>query len=68
MLASQTSKTRKEGNCMKASKIFFILGVIAGICTYIAWVAGYETTQYILALVTLIALAIGDIGQDRTEC
>ena len=53
---------------MKASKIFFIIGVIAGVCTYIAWVAGYETTQYILALVALIALAIGDIGQDRTEC
>lgn len=46
---------------MKASKLLFILGVIAGICTWVACIADKEIIQYVFGFVSLVSFAISDM-------
>lgn len=41
----------------------YILGVTTGICTYLAWVTGHEILQYVLAMASLILLAVANPGR-----
>ena len=45
----------------------YILGIAAGIGTWLACLTGAETLQYILALATLIAFWISDRAGKRIE-
>lgn len=65
MSASQTRKTRKEGSDMKIDKIAFILGIIAGIGTYLAWAFQFKIALYVLAIAAIISLGISETARNN---
>jgi len=52
---------------MKIVDITFIIGILAGIGTWIACIAEADITQYVLAIVTLIAFRASDRADRRCE-
>lgn len=52
---------------MKATKILFFIGLIAGICTWIACVADKEIIQYVFGFISLVAFAISDMVDKRNR-
>lgn len=52
---------------MKIDRITFILGVIAGVGTWLAWVFQMDITKYILAVCACILLGISETLRDKNR-
>ena len=52
---------------MKIDRITFLLGVIAGVCTWLAWVFQIDIAKHILAVCACVLLGISETSRDRNR-